>query len=604
MTNTPGIILSITIIAGLAAAATQNPQIQAWLEEQRKKIAELLRQIGEELDPASRRAAEAFAYEGRTTANDEGLAREAEGSQQAAALATGRRLSSPSTIRRIPVRGPSDPDEAEERRRKGREYLARRNQQLYELQQKRKAAAKADGLETPPTPTFDELVDSEGNLKRSEMFNEKDLPAVPSTEPIPEAVQEEMKQVERNLYEPIPQEESAASSGWSAGSRYANPFGDEYELERSVTPKPPVPPKISLDTTSEAVRAPTPPISVPGAFESTPRADTSDQVDPDLSYEEQMAIALSLSEQDSATPSATVRRRSSMEEDAELKAAIAASLREMDDQQAAHAVANAEPVTPKATPADSQALIDVTESEALQPNARGFGHTWQFSVQDWMQQGNRAATSSLAMSDTEQRATSFSPSTYPASSNLAPSEASDDELYRLTPELTKARLANHTAQQRSSIASSSTVSPLPFDPVRDAAAAAPQPIPDTLESSFYSAHASQSPAPSSVTLDRETPMLVDYSEDAAPQEGQRTPTHSSFGFQTDMDSDTDTFASVTAPPSRAESRLSDIEVIDLVEDSDVDMLSEEGDGVATPDSWSEVGSRDAEDSDMEEPVRT
>jgi hypothetical protein len=40
--------------------------------------------------------------------------------------------------------------------------------------------------------------------------------------------------------------------------------------------------------------------------------------------------------------------------------------------------------------------------------------------------------------------------------------------------------------------------------------------------------------------------------------------------------------------------MSDVEVIDVLEDSDVDMLSEEGDGVATPDSWTEVGSQDGE----------
>lgn len=587
-----GIIISLTLIAGLAAAATQNPQVQAWLEEQRKKIAELLRQIGEELDPQARRAAEAFAFEGRTVRNDPGLAREAEGSQQAAALATGRRLSSPSTIRRIPVRGPSDPDEAEERRRKGREYLARRNRQLYELQQKRKAVAKATGLETPPTPTFDELVDAEGNLKRSEMLNdEKDLPATPNTDPIPEPVQEEMKQVEHRLVEPVAQEESstAESSGWFTGSRYANPFGDEYELERSVTPKPPLPPKIQLDTQSEAARAPTPPISVPGAFDSTPTAEPSEQVDHSaLSYEEQLAIALSLSEQDSSGPSATVRQRQPAEyDDAELNAAIAASLREMDDQQAAHAIANAEPVTPKVMPADMQMLVDVTPS------------TPTFAPRDqWA----------------ELFQPQFSPSRDPISlypqSNQPSSEASEasDELYRLTPELTKARLASHTEQQSASLASSSAGSALPFDPVRDAAAAAAvRPVPDVMDASFYSAHAEPSPAPSSATFDRSTPMLVDYSEDPAPHPGQRTPTsraHSSFGFQTDSDSDT--FASLSAPPSRTASRaesrasgISGIEIVDLVDDSDVDLLSEEGDGIATPDSWSEVGSRDA-DSDMED----
>ena len=126
-----------------------------------------------------------------------------------------------------------------------------------------------------------------------------------------------------------------------------------------------------------------------------------------------------------------------------------------------------------------------------------------------------------------------------------------------------------------------------------------------MEASFYSASSAVSPpaSTSTHTLDRETPQLIDVSEDV-PQDGARTPTsraHSSFGFQTDSDSDT--FASVSPsqsrPESRARSEVSGIEVVDLEEDSDIDMLSEEGDGVATPDSWSEVGSRDA-DSDMED----
>jgi len=48
---------------------------------------------------------------------------------------------------------------------------------------------------------------------------------------------------------------------------------------------------------------------------------------------------------------------------------------------------------------------------------------------------------------------------------------------------------------------------------------------------------------------------------------------------------------------------SDVEVIDVVEDSDVDMLSEEGDGIVTPDSWTEVGSRDGESEEADEEER-
>lgn len=113
-----------------------------------------------------------------------------------------------------------------------------------------------------------------------------------------------------------------------------------------------------------------------------------------------------------------------------------------------------------------------------------------------------------------------------------------------------------------------------------------------------------------------TSALIDVSEPANVHqaEGSRTPiSRSSFSFRTDEDdgSDSDTFASVSAPasahPSRTQSRarseVSNIEVVVLLEDSDVDMLSEEGDGIATPDSWTEVGSRDGNESEMDEDER-
>jgi hypothetical protein len=580
MTNPSGILLSISIIAALGLVVVENPQVQAWLEEQRRKIAELLRTIGQELDPESRRAAEAFAFQGRTIINDEGLAREAQGSSEAAALATGRRLSSPSTIRRLPVRGPSDPGEAEERRRKGREYLARRNQQLYELRQRRRAAAKANGHETPPTPTFDELVDSQGNLKDSDVFDEKPLPEPPIMEPLSSPVKEEMKQVERHLAQPVALAESsaAASSGWSWGSSLANPFDDEHalnhsELDRSATPKPPVPPKIALDSI-DTVRAPTPPISVPGAFESIPALQKSGDHSA-LTYEEQLAIALSLSEQDSSGISSTVRQRQVQEDDTDIMAAIAASLKEMDDQQAAHAVANAEPLTPKPRPMD-QPLVDLSPSALPAPA-----------------QDSRSEWAALFASQYSHPQEPLPPHSPPAGSMSVASE----ELYRLTPELTKARLTTHDAQQRSP-------SGLPFDPVRDAAPSPSLLADNAMDASFYSA-CERSPATSSITFHRDTQMLVDVS-DNAPRPNISTPSsqaHSSINYPTD--SDTDTFASVSVPGSGtascAASVISGIEVIDLFEDSDVDMLSEEGDGIATPDSWSEVGSRDA-DSDVEQDV--
>lgn len=583
MDRASGIILSIGIIAALGLAVIETPQIKEWLEEQRRRVAELLRQIGEDLDPQSRRQAEAFAFEGRTVADDEKLRREAEGSKEAAALATGRALSNPSTIRRIPVRGPTDPDEVEERRRKGREYLARRNQQLYDLQQRRKAAAKAAGAETPPTPSFDELVDSQGHLKGLTLVNEKDSPAASQVDPLSEPVMQEMRQAERLLAQPMAQSSSAGASGWPWGSVLANPFADEYAIERSITPKPPVPPKIELDRVDPMPiedRAPTLPVSVPGAYPFLPTTSQPGQQlnSEGMSFEEQLAIALSLSEQESS-PRSDGGRAHEPEEDDDLKAAIAASLKDMNQGQASHPIVHLEAVTPRVRHADTKPLVDLSIFPPSAPQLLGENWAEFFDSQ-------------------------FSPTgeTLPlVSQNTgAPSEASD-ELYRITPQLTKARLASHDSQQTLPHQCADLSSPLPFDPVRDAAGV--QPVPDVMDSS--------SQQPSSATLHHDTTHLVNVSEDV-PEAGQRTPrsyAHSSMGFPTDSDSET--WASASAPHSRATSRAaswpprsdtSDIEVIDLVEDSDVDMLSEEGDGVATPDSWSEVGSRDGE-SDMEHDAR-
>ena len=578
MTAPIGIILSISIITALSLAVLEYPQVQAWLEEQRQKIAELLRSIGEELDPQSRRAAEAFAYEGKTPVNEASLRREATGSIDAVARATGRSLSNASTIRRIPVHGPADPDEAEERRRKGREYLAKRNQDMYELRQRRRG--RADWAVAPPSPTsFDAMVDDEGKLR----LVEQELPSPPTTEPVPDQVKAEMREVERNLVQPILAAGESSSSGWQLGSQLANPFSDEYamDMERSETPKPPVPPKLALEPEEES-RAPT----MPGGFDfdfqqPEPQPSQVEDGQEDLTYEEQLAIALSLSEAESAS-NASQRQSEDDDEDADLRMAIEASLKDMPNQR---------PATPLQALESSQPLVDLTPPSpmisAQQPTPRGHWET--LFDQD------------------------YSPNREPLS--LAPSQAvavregDEDELYRVTPELTRARLASLNAEQIPA-PTSSTNSSAPYDPVREAAGQTLQPQQAPIEAGFYSA-ASSAPSPASMHTVNHEPVaqLIDISE-SAPAEGARTPTSrplSSFGFQTDSeDSDSDTFASISEPVSRAESRprgeiSGDIEVVDVLEDSDVDMLSEEGDGIATPDSWTEVGSRDGE-SEMEEDV--
>ena len=582
-----GIIVSLSIITALGLAVIENPQIQAWLEEQRQRIAELLRSIGQELDPESRRAAEAFAFDGRTTATDAGLRREMSGSQDATAVATGRSMSNAGTIRRIPVKGPSDPNEAEERRRKGREYLARRNQEMYELQQRRKEKAKADGAETPPTPTsFDAMVDDEGKLRLVD--NEvKDMPDPPTSVPVPEHLQAEMAEVERNLARPMLIDESSSSaSAWQAGSRVANLFDDEnaMDLDRSITPKPPVPPKIALDEVPpqpiaddvpeeaqpQASRMPgrfTPPVFGSLGSRHVRRAQAeAESARPDMSYEEQeqLAIALSLSEAERRASEDVERRRSQAEEeDAELRAAILASLK---DQQTASAPASVQQPAP---------LIDITESN----------NVWQTQ-----QSPRRGHWETVFDQD-------YSPAHEPLSAaSQSTASEEEDELYSVTPQLTRARLASLDAQ-----APAVPTSTPPYDPVREAAAAHLQPT--MMEESFYSA---ASPARSQ-TLEHETPQLIDTTipPTSPPTLAPQTPsTHAAFSTDAESTASTDTFASISplprteisaAPSTRHED--SDIEVMDITNegDSDIDMLSEiGGDGIRTPDSWTEVGSQDGD----------
>ncbi|WPG97863.1 Hypothetical protein R9X50_00064500 [Acrodontium crateriforme] len=560
-----GIIISVTVIAALGIAILENPQVQVWLEEQRKKVNELLRSIGEDLDPESRRTAEAFAYEGRTPANDAGLMREVSGSTAAAALATGRALSGPSTIRRIPISGPADPDAAEERKRKGKEYLAQREKQMIELQMRR--SMSKDKVSTPSSPTFDSYVDGEGKLKAS-VIDDKALPSPPAGKSLPK----EIAEVERKLKQPMVEEPSSSSmSSFHLGSQMADPFSDEYALDRSMTPKPPLPPKVRFDITERETSE-----QIPGGFPSEPSFSSDRQQEEghgnnDLSYEEQLAIALSLSESESAANAAKVRQNQTTDE-ADLMTAIAASLKDMDDRQAVHPKTDIDSNTPLPVFND-QLLVDITPSTTneVSPKKQArselevlMGHHEIDGNHTLLEERGKKG---LLMGRQEQE--KMAQASYDTPPNPVPSVTSEntDELYTVTPQLTSDSLATLGRQQ---MATSTSSSGLPYDPVHEAAARQLQTPIQAMDLSFYS-------APQSIN----SPLNHEAIE--ATNNDERL----SFGFHTDSES-----GSQHHP--RSVSAMSGAEMVELVEDSDLDVLSEDEDGIMTPDTWTEVGSNESE----------
>jgi hypothetical protein len=465
--------------------------------------------------------------------------------------------------------GPGDDEAKEERLRLGREYLARRNMEMSALQEKRGVSSPA-AEEPPSSPTsFDSLVDGQGKLR----LDDKQLPTVPAAEPT--EVEPEMQQ----LRQPVPVAEASSSSGgwgWQLGAALANPFGDEFELERSMTPKPPVPPKLALESKPmpDPVRAPEP-----------TQQDEPEITHGELTYEEQMAIALSLSESETSKPSATVRQNNQDEPDDDLLAAIEASLRDMDGQQAEHAIAHAAPVTPRLMGNSKQPLVDLTPDPPIsvpQNIPRG----------DWTSLFDHSVWS-------EEEKTADPPISVPTQAV----DSDEDDLYSATPQLTRARLAVHDSEQ---VRPQASIVTKPYDPVHEAASAQQQQAP--IEASFYSAQSRSTSPPTSHTISiaSELPQLIDIAEEANPAVAVRSPTVQSPApsIMFDSKSSSDAFASLPAmsrgqtPPQHTStaprSEMSDVEVIDVLDDSDVDMLSEEGDGVATPDSWTEVGSQDGE----------
>lgn len=423
-----------------------------------------MRSIGAELDPSTRQAAEAFAFEGRTAQSANAASDEQdhdESLSSSAVIATGRAVDGAQTVRRAPLQTMRDAHEAEERQRLGEEYLARRNQQMMEMKQRRSTASPTV---RSPEASFESLVDSEGKLKQESAEIKTDGETIV------------MKQ------------------------ETSNPFSDEHELERSTTPRPPVPPKIKLEEIDPIPEVQSMTSQTPGAFPDHSGVE-------EMSYEEQLARAISLSEQD-VQDNLPIRDLAASTDDAELKSAIEASLREMY--------------------AHPNQLVDVSEDASV------------------------GVPGSIM-------------------------HASEEDLYSVTPNLTRARLAHLDAQQP------------PLVPLLRTAPAIPAPQAAAVvepDASFYSAHDTSFIASSMPSLHNGSwlrPVRDNDSETLGS--GHRTPTEASVVSYPAEEERLTTNESTASSASHSSMEIIDVEDID-------DAMSE--DGIPTPDSWTEVGSQDGE----------
>lgn len=493
--------------------ALQSPEVQEWIEDQRRKLVELLRTVSEGIDPHTRREAEAFAFEGRMP-----TAQESSVSNDAIAVATGREVDGESASRRL-NRQNSEAIDVAERRRLGREYLARRNQELLDMKKKRQSGSSEDTPnsldEKMPRPdnadqnadetremterneyapgNFDALIDTHGSL----LLDEKRSSAVSDTSTELPAT--------NNIVAPI------AASGFHAGAQYGNPFADEYSmsdpmLDRSETPKPPLPPKLPK----------TPELRAQQGFATTQPAEDVPQ---DLSFDEQLARALSISLEESDKQARNTRHYSQSEDD-DFAQAIAESLK------------------------DAQRSDKASEA----PSSSGTGLLVDFSSE---------VSRTHPMQETSYQ-----------SNNPWRNRSEDDDLYWLTPVPTGHQQQRSQAEEPPASSEAQDLTRALLGQMQETEQVEPR---TTITSDDASKSQTLSPArqPSGLTSPTLSPSLPHA--DAI-----------SSGFNTD--SEIEDFASL--PDTSARSVGSMVEV----EDVDIESMSDDDDGIATPSSWSDVGS--------------
>src|ERR1700742_2359041 len=232
-----GIIITVTVLVAASIAAYENPQVRAWIDRTRHKIAMGLHSLGDEIGPRPR-------PQPRRTSTDISMHEE---------------------------KG----EMAEERRRQAIAEIMERGRMMEESRKRRKVSQSED---PPSSPTFDALVDKDGILLRDNgtagQSSGVDTDAQPAT----------LRQ------RPAPAEQQAPSTSdapMQLGDARQSAFESRYEQEmreawnlplsdRRIEMPPSHASESLIDLTPTTESAPDPDFSIPSAEYLQPAMNRSE----------------------------------------------------------------------------------------------------------------------------------------------------------------------------------------------------------------------------------------------------------------------------------------------------------------------------------------
>jgi hypothetical protein len=213
-----GLVLLAVVVVAAGAAAYENPQVREWIENSRKKLAQAIHSLGEEIDPRVK-----------------------------------------NSRRKDPSMQQDDTEAAEERRRRARAEIMEKGR-IMEEKRSRKTKKSGDNGVDSPTASFDTLVDGEGMLQNRNLNKDADatttaMESAPAANSLT-ARRTASPPAARALHESVDAPIALRQLSSASESHPIDPFETDYERELRNTwhlPLPHPPPPASSAHESESL---------------------------------------------------------------------------------------------------------------------------------------------------------------------------------------------------------------------------------------------------------------------------------------------------------------------------------------------------------------